>query len=407
MCPIRRHQESTGPRQMAGYRLGLRGVLHITLTPIDDFDSLGRRWQALEAAADGGFFRSWTFLGCQVETRFAGARLLCATRDGQDVALAMIGARGGRYWLNQTGDAVADSVFIEHNGLLIRRGEEGVIAAVLQFARQLAAPLVLSGIDTTMLDVVRAAGWYGLQQTRFAPCVEIGGLQKPYLDTLSANARAQIRRSMRLYGEDLAVATASSLEQALSWFTEMVVLHQVIWRQRGARGAFAESAIVDFHRALIVRAWPDAGVDLLRVTAGGGTVGILYNFLKDGRVSLYQSGFAYGEDARLKPGMVCHTLAIEAYVKRGVRVYDFLGGADRYKKTLSNAGEDLHWATLHKPWSRHGLMAKVFYFFSPEKKFSLPIAPRSPHAPPARNPRTPSQPAIYPPDTTTPRSPAA
>jgi CelD/BcsL family acetyltransferase involved in cellulose biosynthesis len=392
---------------MARDRLGSCGVLHITLTPIDDFDALGRRWQALEAAADGGFFRSWTFLGCQAETRFAGARLLCATRDGQDVALALIGGGSGKYWLNQTGDAVADSVFIEHNGLLVGRGEESAMAAVLQFGSRHAAPLVLSGIDTAMLERARAAGWCVLQQTRLAPCMQIAGLQKPYLDTLSANARGQIRRSMRLYGEDLALAAASSLEQALSWFEEMVALHQVIWRQRGVKGAFAENAIVDFHRALIARAWPEAAVDLLRVSAGGATIGLLYNFVKDGRVSLYQSGFAYSADARLKPGLVCHSLAIEAYVKRGLRVYDFLGGADRYKKTLSNAGEDLHWATLHKPWSRHGLIAKVFCFFSSEKKFFLSAtAPRTPHAPPARNPRTPLPRAIYRPDTTTPRSPA-
>ena len=336
-------------------------MLHITLTAIDDFTALGRRWQALEQAADGGFFRSWTFLGCQAETRFAGARLLAAARDGQDVALALIGQGGGKYWLNQTGDAVADSLFIEHNGLLVRSGESGVIGPVLRFASDRAAPLVLSGIDTATLQAASKAGWCFLQQTRPAPFVDIGGLQQPYLDTLSANARAQIRRSRRLYGEDLRIEPAVSLEQAWSWFDEMVGLHKETWRLRGKPGAFAETTIVDFHKALIRRGWPGCA-ELLRVSARGATIGILYNFLNSGRVLLYQSGFAYVSDARLKPGLVCHSLAIEAYAASGQSIYDFLAGADRYKKTLAHAGENLHWAILHKPWSLRGLIAKVCCF---------------------------------------------
>ena len=343
-------------------------MLQINLSAIDDFTALGRRWQALEEASDGGFFRSWAFLGCQAETRFAGARLLGATRDGQDVALALIGRGSGKYWLNQTGDPVADSLFIEHNGLLVRRGASEVIAPVLRFARRRATPLVLSGIDTATLQAARQAGWCELQQTRPAPFVDIGALESPYLDTLSANARMQIRRSMRLYGEDLRIEAAPCLDQARSWFDEMVVLHQATWRHRGKPGAFAQTAIVDFHKALIARAWPDGAAELLRISARGATIGILYVFLHDGRVLLYQSGFAYDADARLKPGLVCHSLAIAAYARRGEQVYDFLAGADRYKKTFAQRAENLHWAILHKPWSLRGLIAKVFCFFSSEKK---------------------------------------
>ena len=342
-------------------------MLDITLSAIDDFTALGRRWLALEGAADGGFFRSWAFLGCQAETRFAGARLLRAARDGQDVALALIGQGGGRFWLNQTGDPVADSLFIEHNGLLVRRGASDVIVPVLRFARGQVAPLVLSGVDTATLQAARAAGWCALQQTRPAPFVEIGGLAKPYLDTLSANARAQIRRSKRLYGDDLRIEEAASCEQATAWFGEMVALHQESWRRRGRPGAFAEASIVDFHHALIGCAWP-SGVALLRVSAGGATLGILYNFMSNGRVLAYQSGFAHAADSRLKPGLVCHSLAIEDCAARGEKVYDFLAGDDRYKKTLSPSAENLHWAILHKPWSMRGLIAKVFCFFSSEKK---------------------------------------
>jgi CelD/BcsL family acetyltransferase involved in cellulose biosynthesis len=334
-------------------------VQQITLTPIDDFAALGSRWQALEAASDGGFFRSWVFLGCEVETRFAGARLLCVQRDGQDVALALLCRAQGRSWLNETGDRAADSVFIEHNGMLVRRGHADAVAPALRFALRQAGSLVLSGIDDATLRDAGAVGRLDLRQTRLAPNLDLSALKTPFLATLSANARAQIRRSIRLYGPELRLDRAATLEQAEAWFDELVFVHQAAWRRRGGPGAFAEPSIIRFHKTLIRRAWPLAQADLLRVSAGSQHIGTLYAFVAEGRVLSYQSGFSYEADARKKPGLVCHTLAIEAYAKRGLRIYDLLAGADRYKKTLAQQGENLHWAAIHRPLSARGLAASA------------------------------------------------
>ena len=164
---------------------------------------------------------------------------------------------------------------------------------------------------------------------------------------------------MRLYGPDLALTRAGTLEQAQNFFTEMVEVHQASWRRRRQHGAFAEEPMCLFHAALIGRAWPKGEADLLRVTAGGRHVGTLYTLLRDGVVASYQSGFAPAEDARLKPGLVCHTLAIEHYAARGARVYDLLGGAERYKLTLAQGGQMLHWGTLHRPWSGEALVRRM------------------------------------------------
>jgi CelD/BcsL family acetyltransferase involved in cellulose biosynthesis len=342
-------------------------VLHLALTPIEDFTALGRRWQALEQAAHGGFFRSWTFLGCQAETRFAGAHLLSASQNGQDIALALIGHGTGRAWLNETGNPEADSVFIEHNGLLVRTGHEHAIAPTLHFARQNAAPLTLSGIDDATLSCAQKIGWCTLQQTRSAPYVNLRALPSPYLDTLSPNARAQIRRAMRLYGQTLRIDRADKPQHATTWFTEMVALHQSAWQRRGKPGAFASPSIADFHTALIERGWPNQ-IDLLRISTEEKTIGILYNFIDRNRVLAYQSGFATSEDSRLKPGLVCHSLAIETYIARGMHIYDFLGGDDRYKRTLSNTGENLHWAVMHKPWSMQGIREESTSFLKKRSK---------------------------------------
>jgi CelD/BcsL family acetyltransferase involved in cellulose biosynthesis len=229
-----------------------------------------------------------------------------------------------------------------------------VTQPALREAARDAGSLVLSGIGDETLHAARAAGWLDLHQSRFAPSVGLAALGGAYLDTLSANTRAQIRRSQRLYGPELRLSRAESLEQALAYFNELAALHQAAWIGRGKPGAFGAARMRQFHSALIARAWPRGQADLLRIAAGPRPIGLLYNFIRDGKVLSYQSGFAPTGDAREKPGLVCHTLAIEYYAAAGHRCYDLLAGADRYKLSLASGGEMLHWATLHRPRSLSG-----------------------------------------------------
>jgi CelD/BcsL family acetyltransferase involved in cellulose biosynthesis len=141
------------------------------------------------------------------------------------------------------------------------------------------------------------------------------------------------------------------VEEALAWFDGLIALHQATWTRRGRPGAFADPALTAFHRTLIARGVPAGQADLLRIAAGGEVLGYLYCFIAGSRVLSYQSGFAYSAHPHAKPGLVCHTLAIELYASAGMEFYDLLGGADRYKRTLADGGETLHWVTLYRPWS--------------------------------------------------------
>ncbi len=332
----------------------------IAIEKCADFAAIGSRWRALEADADGGFFRSWTYLGCLGAERFEGASLL-AVRDGagMDVALAMLGRRGQALFLNETGDPVRDSVFIEHNGLLFRRGTENRAAAAYRRAAQAGASVVLSGIGDGELQSARQAGWVTLKQSRFAPAVDLARLRQPFIETLSANARAQIRRAQRLYGDGLTVTRAAGVGQALEFFERLMAMHTATWRLRGKPGAFASADIVRFHQALIARAVPYGQADLLRIGTSERAIGYLYNFIDrpdgGGRVLSYQSGFPYSRDAREKPGLVSHALAIGMYGAEGRHLYDMLGGADRYKTTLAQGGSTLHWAVLRRRTSLRGI----------------------------------------------------
>ncbi len=331
----------------------------ISLDPVADFDAVAARWQALEPACDGGFFRSWRFLGCLVRQRFTSPFLLSVRQDGQDIALGLFNRAGGRLHLGRTGNATLDSLFIEHNGLLTRRAAAWAITPALTLAASV-APVVLAGIGDGHLQAAEKAGLLISHESHFAPALALDALQAPYLTTLSANARAQIRRAMRLYGASLTLRRAGDPEQALAWFARLVQLHQLHWTGRQKPGAFAEPEVLDFHHCLISGGVPEGSVDVLGITAGGAEIGYLYNFCHGGRVLCYQSGLVAAQDARLKPGLVCHALAVEHYRAAGAATYDMLAGAARYKTTLApEGGEILHWATLYPANSWEGRARKL------------------------------------------------
>ena len=87
-------------------------------------------------------------------------------------------------------------------------------------------------------------------------------------------------------------------------------------------------------------------VRISRTLAGDQTIGVLYNFVHDGRVLNYQSGFLYERDRRLKPGLISHVLSIEDSIARGERGYDFLAGSAGHKSHLANAEHAMKWIAI-------------------------------------------------------------
>jgi CelD/BcsL family acetyltransferase involved in cellulose biosynthesis len=344
------------------------------MSPIGDLDALAPRWLALQAQADASFFQSWTWTGCLARERFSDPVLL-SVRDGDaELGLALFNRR--RYWaggealfLGETGDPGWDSVFIEHNGPLLARGHAAAVTAAIWAALGNGRRLVLSGVPAArpdmpgLLPVTRAV--------RTAPYADLAALpaaKDAYLATLSANTRHQLRRSARRYGQagPLAITRAMTVTEGLAFLDALADLHQATWTRRGRPGAFAVPEFRRFHRELVASGLPRGEIDLLRVTAGDKPLGYLYNFRFGGTISAYQSGFDYAAaDAQHKPGLTCHHLAIELYRSEGMRRYDFLAGEDRYKTSLGQAAETLHWVELLPRGSARGLLHGLRARFTP------------------------------------------
>jgi len=338
------------------------------------FSALGARWRKLEAAADPSAFQTWAWVGCNAAERFPDP-LLAEAHDAEGlVAIALWNRRrsrlaGDTLWLHESGDPALDAVFTEHNDpLLARRAPDGLLAAMLQAALQprdgRAPRLMLSGIGSATRDAALQSGAAVHPiAVRVAPYVDFS-LVPPgvaYIEQLSRNARQQLRRSDRAYAAagPLRIERAATAGQAEAFLDALMALHTATWAARGKPGAFATGAIRQFHRCLIQRGAPEMA-ELLRITAGDRVVGYLYNLVQGGRACAYQSGFDYGAaPPHGKPGLTCHHLAITMHHGRGGLSYDFLGGDDRYKRSLSNAERTLNWLSAAPRWHPAAIAARL------------------------------------------------
>ena len=348
--------------------------LQVRLYPVTDFPRLAARWRALEAQCELSFFQSWTWVGCLAEERYTNPMLLVASRDNQDVGLALFNRHTMGFGLqtlhlNETGNAHFDSMFVEHNGILHLPQAEADLNLCLNKLLSIApnTRLMLSGVDITILNAARASGHVvRLSRTEPSPYVDYNSLppgESGFHSILSANTRYQLRRSDRLYSQrgSLQIRRATSVNEACTMLGALAVLHQRTWTARGHSGAFANPKFIRFHRALIARAWPSGEIDILEISAGHTVIGYLYNFCHRGKVLTYQSGFDYASaTAHEKPGVTSHHLAIKHYQERGYSRYDFLAGEDRYKSSLSNASTSLYWIDLVPQHSFRGIATRIW-----------------------------------------------
>jgi CelD/BcsL family acetyltransferase involved in cellulose biosynthesis len=321
-------------------------------------------WSELEARANPPFFLSWDWIGGWIDTAQICPAILIGRRDGVVMLLAAVMPATRRspsglpihaLYLNATGVPAWDIITIEYNGFLVAAGQEGQFdGAAIRF---LTSGITVAGHRRDELHMktagaaIRSAivqSGIGFSEVQAKPSYRIDldtvrAAGKPYLDTLSANTRQQIRRSMRLYEQrgTLVATRAQTVEQAFTWLDELGVLHQIYWVARGEAGGFANPYFVRFQRHMLRTCLAKGTVELFRISAGEQAIGYVYNFVYRGHVYAYLTGTLYEDDAKLKPGLVNHVLAIEAHLAEGAAIYDFMAGDNRYKSSLGKPGPEM------------------------------------------------------------------
>lgn len=343
--------------------------IRISISPCPSVKQLEPIWRDLEGRAEGSVCLSWAWIGALIETFQTTAWIATVWRGDETIGLALLGVRQSRFpflhatpfvHLNETGDAGADSIMIEYNGLLAESGQEETVAQSLinilfDNENPRCSELVLSGVSLPPWETACKNNGLSARLLRHHQVAPYADLRQMNLDdpmrSLSRNNREKIKQSIRYFEEQgpLTLQRAADLQQALQWFEEMERLHTASWVNRGKSGAFANVRFSEFHRNLIANSFERGIPDLLRLTAGDTILGYLYNLRWRNIAYSYQSGFLYGTESRWRPGLVAHVLAIRRYSLEGLELYRFLAGDARYKKSLSNGHDELFWMTVYRP----------------------------------------------------------
>lgn len=330
-----------------------------------NIEELQQQWLFMQEGQNLPFFLTWSWISCWLETYSPDLVVISARYEGQVVAIGLFTCsiqirhgfvRSRQFRLHQMGDALPDQIWMEYNDFIcVDKYRVAAINACIQALQQSEEKwdeIILSMISTSRADDIKkvVSGSHILLTN---PCYSknldsITGKNPQYLDTLNANTRYQIRRSIRLYQQlhgEIEYKFAQGVDEALALFHEAGKYHVLRWQDSG----FKNKQFILFHENLIKKSIENNSVDLMKITSGDTTVAILYFHLVGRDVYFYLQGINYESNRKLKPGLVAHALATQYYLDRGMRKYDYMGGYSQYKCQLSSPAEDLVTLCIQKP----------------------------------------------------------
>jgi CelD/BcsL family acetyltransferase involved in cellulose biosynthesis len=342
----------------------------IEISPLPDGRILEQRWSNLAASSPHSFFLSWkwisTWLRCIPST--IKPELLTVSWHDRPVAVAILVKRTiwrhklipVRTWvLNATGSRRFDSICTEHNGLLAAaEHEHAAWDEVLDYFsthEQDWDEFQLDGVPPWLADAWARRGmtvrqtrldigrFLDLDRVRASPSGSCIAILAPRLRTRLRHTLSAVERR---FGP-VAITAPATVREARSFFAELKELHIKRWRGKPHGDAFDIPFFERFHNNLIDCCFSDGYVQLVRVRAGPTTLGLLYNFVYQGRVSFYQSGINYAAAERGDSiGLLIHALLIDHNARQGHAIYDMLAGDAQYKRALAALTVPLWWGEL-------------------------------------------------------------
>jgi CelD/BcsL family acetyltransferase involved in cellulose biosynthesis len=346
--------------------------IRISLIALPPLTELAPIWQSLQGRADHSFFTSWAWIGCWLETlpKTVSPLLLMGERAGKIVGIGILVAKNRSQikvfetpalYLNSTGNPYLDEVTIEYNGFLAdRSGAQVIIEKMLNFLfyNQLyrCNEVLIHGAINRQKNQSGIPADTRLLETRKDVCYSVDldllrTSEQDYLATLSATRRYHIRRSIKQYAKlgSLNLIAAQSESEAIFFLGELRKFHQAYWNKKGSAGAFANLFFYEFIHRMVKTQFADGVVQMLRISVGDRPIGYLLNFVYQGHVYQYQSGFDYDVCKKYNgPGYVSHLYGVEYNLKVGHRIYDYMAGESNYKKSMGKPMSELSWQVVRR-----------------------------------------------------------
>jgi hypothetical protein len=256
-----------------------------------------------------------------------------------------------------SGESEADEICSDYLSIIAEAGFESAVARA--FARAVVLgelgshdEVVLSMMDSsTLLPVIlerefRERGFDArLSESALCPYIPLPRSWEEYLAALPRSRRYFIRKSLRDWerhsGGDYRVERVTRAADLARGLQILRSLHDDRWSGERPCGAFGSPAFSRFHEIMLPQLLGSGSLELCWLTLREQPVAVLYNIVHSGRCYFYQSGRSLLLPRAIRPGIVLHAAAIRSCIEAGLREYDFLAGASRYKLGLSLATRPL------------------------------------------------------------------
>jgi len=243
-----------------------------------------------------------------------------------------------------------------------------IIKAVLAALKNLRAQYDLLRLTDMAEDALLLAflqGWTeacgGQWQQRpwkVCPHIKLSGDFAAYLQSISANHRANFRRRQRKLQDSCKVTMeiATTPAQVEKDFDTLFALHQKRWTQREGTSAFNNERSRRFHRRVATTMAENGVARIFSLQCENKTVAALYCFLYDNRLMYYQAGFDIDYENQ-SVGLILMGMVLQYCFEQGYKEFDFLRGQEEYK---------FHWTKQTRQTvacdAAFGKFAKLFLF---------------------------------------------
>jgi CelD/BcsL family acetyltransferase involved in cellulose biosynthesis len=269
------------------------------------------------------------------------------------------------------GEPEAEAICSDYLNVVARRGREAAVARALVGLLaggpdlgpwdELVVPMMDgSGVMPGLLaEAGRERGLLvTLTVTGEAPYIPLPASWEAYLAQLQKKDRYTVNRSLRdfdAWADGTAeLRCAATPEELQAGKRALIDLHHQRW-QGTPSGVFRAPRFLAFHDRVMPTLLREGALELLVLSVRAEPVAAMYNIVWAGKTSFYQSGRRLDLPRHLRPGGVIVYHAIRRAIEAGRREFDFLGGADLYKKQLAPGARPLVQLRL----ARRGLVERL------------------------------------------------
>jgi CelD/BcsL family acetyltransferase involved in cellulose biosynthesis len=256
-----------------------------------------------------------------------------------------------------SGEPPDQGIYSNHLSVLAEAGAEELVARALVRAIQEGAfgdwdetVLPMMSADTPMPGLLagafRGAGLaVDMTETAQAPYIPLPTTWDAYLRGLSANARRNVRRSLKALDARSAGGTRVESVQRFADLemgkSILMKLHHQRWESAGQAGVFRMSSYLRFHDAIMRRLLARGDLQLTWLCVDNEPAAALYGMEWSGKVYLYQLGRRIDVAGRLRPGATLLALMIRKAIEAGHREFDLLADDAPFKRQLAPQARSL------------------------------------------------------------------